>query len=570
MKKIVIVALVATTGVLSPTVTPVHAASQTILGRRLQVSNPSTPNRRRVSIVGQERTNVNTVVGNPTTAGATLQVTANGGTSTSQTFVLPSSGWRVLGTIGYRYTNSVPGGAVRQATIKRTPSGNFQVRTIISGRGGTVNIVPPNPGNNGGMVLTLNGGDSYCVSFGGVAGGVEQKDTAQRWQMRKATAEACPAPPTTTTSSSSSTTTTTLAACPAPPPAALGSLTTVIGIGSTDCGGPNLFPLPQAPFSGQILNPDNSLRANLGLGCLYVGNGQGQLPGTRLPDGGTTILDVSGVNGVAITATASDGTGAATCSKGAGPGKTCLNGLGACTSDADCANTTGACDLTANCYFGPPVPVPLGPASNCIMNAIQSDVCVEADLATMETSITSAGLNAQVYLTGDGASPCPRCVAGTCTAGQRAGLACSGGVGSELTTIECPPTLTGFAGKLNVNLSGLTTATSTLTPDGNGKFCPGQPVEGGFGGPAGTITETGTPLGGGMSLFETVLAGTFCVPSSGNGLFDSTAGLPGPGALGVKTTVSVCLLTDVCDSLCNPCNLGPLCDVICNPCVLCS
>src|SRR5206468_6058032 len=115
------------------------------------------------------------------------------------------------------------------------------------------------------------------------------------------------------------------------------------------------------------------------------------------------------------------------CTLGGGPGRHCLNGspgidgMGSCSSDTDCPGNAvaGACDLDARCYFGPPVPAPLGPLSTCIVNAITKDVTGSANLLTRKTSLDAA-LSARVYLTSRPTSPCPQCVNGTCTAGQRA------------------------------------------------------------------------------------------------------------------------------------------------------
>jgi len=144
-------------------------------------------------------------------------------------------------------------------------------------------------------------------------------------------------------------------------------------------------------------------------------------------------------------------------------------------------------------------------------------------------------------LTGNGASPCPQCVSGTCTYGERAGLPCSGGVGSRNTTIECPPELSGFLGRLTIALAGLTTGTATAS-DPAGNFCPGQAHPGAFGGEAGTIRETGSPAARDLSNpFESTIAGTFCVPSTGNPVIDGGGDLPGPGAMSVRGTTTVIL-----------------------------
>ena len=68
----------------------------------------------------------------------------------------------------------------------------------------------------------------------------------------------------------------------------------------------------------------------------------------------------------------------------------------------------------------------------------------------------------------------------------------------------------------------------------------GQATAGAFGGPAGTIRETGSPLASQVSnVFATTLAGVFCVPATGNSLIDALADLPGPGAVSIPGTAAV-------------------------------
>jgi hypothetical protein len=78
--------------------------------------------------------------------------------------------------------------------------------------------------------------------------------------------------------------------------------------------------------------------------------------------------------------------------------------------------------------------------------------------------------------------------------------------------------------------------------DAGGLFCPGQRTMGAFGlAAARTMRIAGSPLLGGPTLFSTTLAGTFCVPSSGNALVDNIENLPGPGAVSVPGSINVCL-----------------------------
>ncbi len=307
--------------------------------------------------------------------------------------------------------------------------------------------------------------------------------------------------------------------------------------GSDNCGGANLMPAPAPPFSGQVTDALGQRIGDLGLGCLYTGS----LPPASVPDGSTSILDVVGKSGSRLTLAGSTGTGPADCTLGAGPDRHCSNGkpgtdgLGKCTSDTDCGvspvhdHLVGACNLDANCYFGPPVPVPNGVISACAISAFLTDMCGATDLATNQTMVAT-NLSSRLYITGDEASPCPRCLGGKCSAGKNVGHTCTG-TGSTSTTFECPPDDDRFFGTLTVILSSLGTGTSTLT-DARGMFCPDQISSGAFGNDsARKVTETGMPAGGSGNPQAQTLAGTFCLPASGSSIVDGTGHLPGVGAL---------------------------------------
>jgi hypothetical protein len=353
-------------------------------------------------------------------------------------------------------------------------------------------------------------------------------------------------PPSTTITTTVPTTTTTLT-IPLPP---LGHIVLTINPGTTSCGGPRFSPPAVAPFSGEVDGTAGKI-GDLGLGCLYIGGGNATaLPPATIPDGASSVLDVTAISGFALTLGGSAGSGATDCTQGAGPGKHCLNGnpgtdgLGACASDTECGDQVDACAPDANCFFGPPMPVPNAanpPTSTCIVNAIAQDVTGTANLLTRATAV-NASLAARLYLTGDATSPCPRCVSGTCTAGSRLGLVCSGGVGSTQTTNECPPDPLKYVGSLSPTLA-LGTGTSALT-DSTGHFCSDQANPGAFGrfNPR-TITESGAPLLGSLgSPLATTLAGVFCIPASGSDLVNAIADLPGPAAISVAGSVSIQLL----------------------------
>src|SRR5207249_7986819 len=121
-----------------------------------------------------------------------------------------------------------------------------------------------------------------------------------------------------------------------------------------------------------------------------------------------SVFSVAGISGIgSLSLAASNGSGPADCTRGAGPGKHCvsgapgLDGMGACVTDADCGGGAGTCALDANCFFGPPAPVPLDPSalSSCAVNVILRDVCGSADLLTGATSV-SVSLSVRLYLAG--------------------------------------------------------------------------------------------------------------------------------------------------------------------------
>lgn len=167
------------------------SAGQSILGKSFQVKDPQpnvTPSQRSIVISGKEIGSNDTLAGDPITNGATIEVFANGATSTTQTFVLPgglyaagSPGWKSMGNpvSGYSYKDSRGiYGPVKSVSLKLTSTHTFSIKVSIKGALGPgaqphVTVVPPTPGTDGGMRFTINGagGDSYCVNFGGAAGG---------------------------------------------------------------------------------------------------------------------------------------------------------------------------------------------------------------------------------------------------------------------------------------------------------------------------------------------------------------------------------------------------------------
>src|SRR5262249_20731830 len=160
----------------------------------------------------------------------------------------------------------------------------------------------------------------------------------------------------------------------------------------------------------------------------------------------------------------------------------------------------------------------------CVVNVIQTDASGIGNLCTGVSSV-DLPLFSRTHLTGNQASPCPKCISGTCNAGPRAGMACTP-VGSQLTTHDCPPSPRGLLSPFPVNLNPLSTTQVSMAA-GDGNFCPGQAVSPagfsgafGFGGQdaghplAECIQENGTSAGDltdGAVHMGAVLGSVFCI-----------------------------------------------------------
>ncbi|HLQ23669.1 MAG TPA: hypothetical protein VK132_10705 [Gemmatimonadales bacterium] len=532
MKAGTMVAIAALLGVSAP----LRASDQVVPGTRLSLK--ASNGKEKLSFKSKGTFTLPSAGGpdDPVNAGATFQI-MNPGTGESFTFDLPKTHWSTTpaGTL-FKYRDSA---LAESGKVTIALAGGRSLK--VSGRRTGISL---NETSQGALVTVLTlGSFRYCARFDD---GAVSRDQPGAFSAKNAPPPAsCPSLPTTTTTTS---TTTSLTLPPMTLPA-LGHLSFTISPGTTSCGGPALSPPPAPPFSGEVDNLDSSKRSDLGLGCLYFGGGAGNfLPASPVPDGSTSVLAVTGIDGLALTVGPDPGSGPKDCTLGAGPDKVCssgapgTNGMGACTSDANCGGSIGACDLRANCFFGAPVPVPVSSITaltTCILNAIAVGAEGEADLLAMSTTVSTT-LSSRVYVTGNFSSPCPQCVSGACNYGEQAGQPCTG-LGVLNTTLDCLPDLGGFNGRLAVSLAPISTGTSTAS-DPAGTFCPGQVHPGAFGGEAGTITEMGSPLGADiLNPFATTLAGTFCVPSTGNPLIDSLVDLPAPGAVSVPGMTSIAL-----------------------------
>jgi hypothetical protein len=282
---------------------------------------------------------------------------------------------------------------------------------------------------------------------------------------------------------------------------------------------------------------------DLGLSCLYIGGGNAtSVPPDPIPDAATNILSVSPAGALSGNA----GTSPKNCTLGVLASKHCIGATNfgaACTTDANCkVSLPDSCAADAQCYFGPPLPIPNGGLSTCVLNAIKTNASGTSNAATGSSSI-SLPLFSRTYLTGNATSPCPKCVGGACVGGQNNTLACTT-AGTIPTSLDCPPSAGFFLAQLNVDLTPLTTgAASKTAADSN--FCAnvGQGTNatsgapGAFGAPnAKAIVETGSVAGNLSDGQEhnSHLASVFCIPMTGNLSIDIAADLPGPGAIGLN------------------------------------
>ncbi len=199
-----------------------RAADQPVLGNQLVVKNPSAPEKRKVVVKAKEPASTDSIVGDPTANGATLEVRAAGDSPSSQIFPMPigmnpANGkpfWSGDATKGFKYKDPKgTNGPVKAALVKKTGSGVFQIKAVITGKFSGVDVVPPNDGTGGCALLQIGGGDSYSVDFH--TGTVTNKGATLFKVVKPTQAATCITTTTstsssTTTSTSSSTTTTTL------------------------------------------------------------------------------------------------------------------------------------------------------------------------------------------------------------------------------------------------------------------------------------------------------------------------------------------------------------------------
>jgi hypothetical protein len=448
----------------------------------------------------------------------------------------------------------VPGdGKVGQLLVKAEAK---KVRTICRACGGPDRICGGSgdlaPGDIGFPAscpsVTVPAGASCAAPVSSLTGLVDCVDCVAEFDARCATAAAVPGQTaypgecgsvgTTTTTSTTSpgpTTTTTL------PTGTFLDFTT--GLPGGICG--NTY----SDVSG------TTVIKNLTCGGLSLGGGGATVPEGPTPDGSTNRF-------------------AADCS-----GTTCtLSAFPVGTASFDCSNT--------GCSFGTPLPIVNAGLSTCVDNKFSAPANGTLDTSTGEIDL-DIELNATAVLTGQPSQPCP-----VCRIGSTSGALCAGSPGSPCTGVceggpdqgnpcvstnstglsrdcrqplapgssnrcyrgtnngalcssgsQCPGgTCAQQVGVIPVDLGPLTTGTTELSsPTGN--FCPSQAAPGCFTNPGSSscrlIRENGSPAGPltfGVPA-STILASTFCVGATDNGLINGAVSLPGPGATSLPGTV---------------------------------
>jgi hypothetical protein len=174
-----------------------HAATQTVLGSQLLVSDPKPgvdATKRKISGHGKEKMSDDTIVGDPTAAGATLMVYLTGAATAGQAFPMPAAFWRRT-SIGFTYKDGGgTHGPVTTARIARSASGTFRMKVVALGKNGEISLVPPNPGTSGCVRLALGDGDTYDLLFPPAPNATVTRNDATAFSSRNALTEgACTA-----------------------------------------------------------------------------------------------------------------------------------------------------------------------------------------------------------------------------------------------------------------------------------------------------------------------------------------------------------------------------------------
>ncbi len=503
---------------------PAPAEIQTILGQRMRVEDPLpgvNPSKRRVVVTASERLSPNTLVGDPIAQGATLQVTVKGGTTTAQTFVLPAGppptstgpGWTGshIPGVGGRYTyidkNGEASPVIKVALVYKA-GGTFKIQAKVHARGnnGPVNVLPGNPTLELGIAIALGSGDTYCVLFGGTAGGYIREDPGKLVKAGRPIAEGCPVP---SPECGDGVSNGPSEECDAPDDAACPG----------QCGAADGF---FACLCQNIPRQRVVEHANADLDHGWTGRGHD----AGIVEGGGYVADLWDCDGPDGPDTecavgpscnlpphqpcspAPNATGAAAHADSMCPGagnfcrKSAVGSTGPhceiefsrrCQNDGSCPVAGDRCVTPLH---GAPLPLVSGGVSVCVVNTFTEDVVGTTDLATGEGAVRLRR-NSATFAGGDTQQPCPVC-----------GGFCSGPAGAFGPGVRSPCTSDAECS------SGATCVTESVCswgPDID-KPCRLHPPSGGptelFGNPSRDCRMGGALLGTSDILFDPATTGT--------------------------------------------------------------
>ena len=534
----------------------------------------------------------------PTAEGGSLSIFDTGG-SASDTYNLPSAGWKGLGnppgSKGYKYKGAgTVGDPCKVVLIKEKV-----VKAVCKGAG--IDLVTPFTGTAGIVLAAGTDTKTYCAEFGGD----ESKNDGTLLKRKNASPPAaCPTPGggSTSTTLSSSTTSSTVNGATTSSTSSTSTSTSTPASSTTSstvlpgpcCGlNANFVSFTNGVGSGScgnFQNTDGTQFDTLDCGGLYFGGGQNSVPLPAItPDFTSSITKVASCTGQ--TATLAAATQADT------------------GSNLDCSDV--------GCFFGGPLPIPnpsSPPTSTCVINSVAAPASGTLNCQSGATQI-DLPLNSEIFLVGDslplvaGIQPCPLCQGGApnvpnsgiCNGGLNNGMLCtplnsSQGLQHYPTSHDCPPLLNLSIGTIPIGFaldSGTVSWTGTAAPNpvstgqtrvfcgycrndatlayqqpfqqcwengvaiggactfgGTDATCE-QRDQGAFG-PAGgsvkTINAIGTPAGpivDGLSHAQTLVS-VFCIPPTFNATIDSSANLPGPGAVAFNGEIETCATGTLC------------------------
>jgi hypothetical protein len=160
-----------------------RAAETLALGKSFVAKDPSfgvVNEKRRVSAKGQTLAGGFTIFVDPTADGATLTVETDDG---AQTLTLPPAGWRPIRN-GFGYTDpDGMFGATKRLTVKTSSQGVLTLKVALSGAHAPLGVLPPDPGTEAAVGLAI-AGETYCIHFGGVAGGTISNDGNRKFRVQ--------------------------------------------------------------------------------------------------------------------------------------------------------------------------------------------------------------------------------------------------------------------------------------------------------------------------------------------------------------------------------------------------